>query len=58
MHQLVDRITELESKLKEAGHQAGEQAGDQRTMTITDEQGNPMVVPTTHTHGHGQEGRT
>lgn len=45
VHQLVDRITELESKLKEAGHQAGEQAGDQRTMTITDERGQPMVVP-------------
>lgn len=44
VHQLVNRTAELEEKLKEGGPQQGSQQGE-KTMTIADERGNPMVVP-------------
>ncbi len=47
VHQLEDRTEELEQKLKE-GSQQGTQQGAQlgeKTMTIADEHGNPMVIP-------------
>jgi hypothetical protein len=45
VQQLLNRTAELEGKLKQRGPQAGDQTGDQRTMTIADEHGNPMIVP-------------
>ncbi len=44
VHQLVNRTEELEQKLKEGGPQQGSQQGE-KTMTIADERGNPIIIP-------------